>query len=246
MSAFFFGPPDRQLFGYHHVSWGAGSGAVLLCYPALKEYQYAHRSMQVFGRRLAESGYHVLRFDYSGTGDSWGDTLDADLDGWVGDAVQAMDELRAASGRQLVDLVGLRIGGLVASRVAATSDGVRRLVLWDPIVDGEAWLDELGAAGASTAGGDHETEMGSVAVRGRFVGQVRAIRPETFQPPRAGRALLLLTQESATTGGAEPLPHLTDIERLRLEQPAPWLMDAAIWTGQVPAVALKRINEWLV
>jgi len=48
------------------------------------------------------------------------------------------------SGTAKATLIGLRFGGLLAARVAAASpELINRLVLWDPIVDGALYLQEL-------------------------------------------------------------------------------------------------------
>jgi pimeloyl-ACP methyl ester carboxylesterase len=244
MSAFYFGSADRPLFGYHHIPQGVGTGAVVLCYPCSREYEFAHRSMQILGRRLAERGSHVLRFDYSGTGDSWGETVDVDLDAWTQDALQAMDELRAVSGRGKVDLLGLRIGAYVAARTAASGAGVRRLLLWDPIVDGAAWLAEV-ERDRLPSRADDTAMIGSTLVSRRLFQQVRAIRPESYQSGGAEETLVLLTQESQATGGSEPLPHLEGIERMTMDQPSAWIEDHSIWSGLVPVLTLNRVVEWL-
>ena len=142
MSAFLFGSSAQPLFGYHHAPRGNGAGAVVICSSWGSEYTYAHHALRVLAKRLAEQGRHVLRFDYSGQGDSWGDTTDADVDRWITDTATAMEELRAISGHAVVDVVGLRIGALAAAACAGTP-GVGRVVLWDPVLDGREWMRQL-------------------------------------------------------------------------------------------------------
>ena len=115
MSAFFFGKAGRQLYGFYHAPLGTANGAVVICPAWGSEYQYAHRALRVLALRLAEGGMHVLRMDYSGTGDSWGDTTDADVEQWSRDVGIGIDELRAMSDASRVDVVGLRVGGLIAA-----------------------------------------------------------------------------------------------------------------------------------
>ena len=69
--------------------------------------------------QLAAQGWHVLRFDYFGTGDSAGEFDEADLTGWEADIEQALDELLDMAGARKVALVGLRLGATLAARVAA-------------------------------------------------------------------------------------------------------------------------------
>ena len=51
------------------------------------------------------------------------------------------------SGATRVVMLGLRLGGTLAA-LASESVGVDHLVLWDPIVDGQAYLRELGESHA--------------------------------------------------------------------------------------------------
>lgn len=242
MSAFFFGPPDRQLFGYHHVPRGVAKGAVVICPPWAGEYDFSHRALLVLARRLAAGGSHVLRFDYSGTGDSWGETTEADLRRWGDDAGLAVAELRTMSGVESVDVVGLRLGGYVAIRAAGSDVGIRRVVLWDPIVDGRAWLQELRVM-PETRG---LMEAGNVLVTPRFVTQIEEIRPESFQRGSAADVFLLLTQiGTENSRGLEALPGTGVVTVEQMKQPAPWIEDESIWTGQVPVQAIGRVTEWL-
>src|SRR3954464_11609473 len=50
------------------------STAVLLCNPFGEEASRAHRMFRVLATQLERAGYPALRFDYSGTGDSLGDS----------------------------------------------------------------------------------------------------------------------------------------------------------------------------
>jgi pimeloyl-ACP methyl ester carboxylesterase len=85
-----------------------------------------------------------LRFDYYGTGDSEGDMTDASVPMWHENIVTAMQEIAAISGVRHVGLIGFRFGGMLAARVAARDPAnVDQLLLWDPVVNGSAFLDEL-------------------------------------------------------------------------------------------------------
>jgi uncharacterized protein len=122
------------------------SAAVLLCNPFGEEAMRAHRIYRVLATQLERSGYAVLRFDYGGTGDSMGDGSDVTVQSCLDDVALAADELRAASGVTKVVAIGLRLGGTLAA--LATARGplrLRHLVMWDPVIDGNAYLSELAA-----------------------------------------------------------------------------------------------------
>jgi pimeloyl-ACP methyl ester carboxylesterase len=96
---------------------------------------------------LSQRGFHVLRFDYSCTGDSAGESHDAALADWRRDIGLAAAELKDMSGVNHVSVVGLRLGATLAAQ--ATSEGlvVRDLVLWEPVVKGDAYVESLSAVG---------------------------------------------------------------------------------------------------
>jgi pimeloyl-ACP methyl ester carboxylesterase len=142
MKACFFGPPTGRLFGVFDepANGGAGDLGAVLCYPHGADYEPAFRSFRILGTRLARAGFHVLRFDYFGTGDSSGDIDDASIPHWIADIVAAVDELRRTREVREVSLVGLRLGATLAALAAAECDRVDRLVLWEPVIDGREYI----------------------------------------------------------------------------------------------------------
>lgn len=143
---FNFGPPGRLLFGIFHPASAveAPRASVLLCHAFGQEGVRAHRLMRVLAERLARSGHAVLRFDLHGTGDSMGDDLDGDLDGWACDVLEASRELRSRSRVAHSVWIGMRLGATVALRAAQQApDDLQRLILWDPVLDGPRYLAHL-------------------------------------------------------------------------------------------------------
>ena len=145
MNPFFFGPSDRPLFGvYTHGKAGGGpSSAVLLCYPTGSEYMRAHRAFRQLNTLLNRVGMSVLRFDYSCTGDSAGDGTDASVAEWLEDFDWAIEELKDNALVDQVSVAGLRLGATLATRACLERSDVEHLVLWDPIVSGRDYLDEV-------------------------------------------------------------------------------------------------------
>lgn len=148
MKPFFFGDSAKPLFGLHHPPSGGPPRrfGVVICNPFGQEYLRAHRSLRELARRLAETGFHVLRFDYFGCGDSSGDGDEVTLEQWLLDISAAIAEVKDTSASPKFALVGLRLGASLAALRAAQRDDVERMVLWDPILDGAAYLEELRVA----------------------------------------------------------------------------------------------------
>lgn len=146
MTPFLFGPPTRQLFGlYHEPESGRPAGtAVLVCPPYGQEAIRSHRLFRVLADRLARGGTPVLRFDYFGTGDSPGDDVDGEFDGWRQDVCAAHEELRRRAGGRRIVWLGARLGATLAALAAAGGRcDPARLLLWDPVVAGSTYLEQL-------------------------------------------------------------------------------------------------------
>lgn len=146
MQTFHFGDPAQPLLGVYHPPTGlSGGGAVLLCYPCGHEHSRAHWAFRCLAGKLSQAGFHVMRFDYTGTGDSAGDCGEGDAEQWREDVLTAADELRAISGLSALSLVGLRLGATLAAAAVRDCRPVRDLVLWDPVVRGAHLLEQYHA-----------------------------------------------------------------------------------------------------
>ena len=194
MNPFFFGDSAEQLLGVYHPSHSRSTRGVVICHPWAREYLLAYPTLKLLAQRLAEAGWHVLRFDYFGTGDSAGDTRAGTTEHWVRDVHTAMEELGALADVREFALVGLRLGAVMASRAAAKHQAVRRLVLWDPVADGRAYLAELGAGAAPARNGDADL-LGSVLTH-QLRGDIERITPATFGDP--GARTLILASDAGT------------------------------------------------
>lgn len=120
-----------------------------------------HRAFRQLAGRLTDVGFHVLRFDYFGTGDSGGTGRDASIAGWLEDISAAIGEIEDTAGVRKVSLIGLRLGATLAARAAALRSDVDRLILWNPVMSGGDYASELaveatrfkGARGGGSNGG---------------------------------------------------------------------------------------------
>ena len=141
----FFGRPERQIFAVHHLPAVAieRTTAILLCAPAPQEYMQTHWALRRLAGLLAKEGFHVLRFDYSCTGDSAGAIEEGELAQWRQDIRDAAGVLKERSGLRKVSVVGMRLGAALAVQAASEGLSVQTLVLWEPVVDGRAYLKEL-------------------------------------------------------------------------------------------------------
>lgn len=149
MTPYFFASGSARLLGLYHAPEGAerARGAVVFCNPFGQEAIRSHRMYRVLADRVARAGFAALRFDYSSTGDSEGECTLGRIASWVDDIRAAEREILSRSGAGSVTWVGLRLGAtlaLLAADQTATRD--RRLVLWDPVMSGSAYLEEMARA----------------------------------------------------------------------------------------------------
>jgi uncharacterized protein len=145
MQPFFFGTSQEQIFGVYHAPEARviRNAGVVLCHPIGHEYLRAHRAFRNLAAALAGQGFHVLRFDYFGSGDSGGRADQMTVKRCLADLASAIQELKDISGASKVSLVGLRFGATFAALAASTRRDVDRLLLWDPVIDGRAYVEEL-------------------------------------------------------------------------------------------------------
>ncbi|GGA40327.1 alpha/beta fold hydrolase [Dyella nitratireducens] len=140
---FYFGP-DRTLFGLFHACGTPARKAVLLCPPLGQDLIRCHRLYRQLAQALAAEGVAALRFDYYGTGDSAGNSVDMDWQRCLADTAAAANELRTRSGIDRVFAFGARLGGSIALASAAQAR-FAGVVAWDPVLDGRAYVTRLDA-----------------------------------------------------------------------------------------------------
>lgn len=134
----------EQLLACAHHPAGRPSRALVICHPLGEEKLWAHRTLVSFARAAAAAGLFVLRFDFRGEGDSARDFKNSDFDSRIEDTCRAVDAARAFHETVSdVAVLGLRFGACVAASTAARRADVARLVLWDPILDGAAYMQSV-------------------------------------------------------------------------------------------------------
>ena len=142
---FYFGPAEKPLFGCYQLARQAtgGVGGIVFCYPMGHEYIRCHRAFRQLTNRLTDTGFPVLRFDYSGCGDSSGDVEQLCLGQWRDDIALAVRQMRGRTRAVNVRLAGLRLGASLSMLHGAERGDIDSMVLWDPVIDGESYLQDF-------------------------------------------------------------------------------------------------------
>lgn len=138
----FFGAGDSRMFGMAYAPTGRPIAGMLICPPLQSEFLTNYRREVLLARELAAAGFAVARFHYRGTGHSDGDERSITFDSMLADADEAAAWLRARSGVETLAFLGTRLSAMTALAVAAARSGAP-VVLWDPVVDGDRYFQEL-------------------------------------------------------------------------------------------------------
>jgi len=117
-----------RLVGILHVPQNPTKRAVIMSHGFTSNKDGSHGKIPKAAERLAAMGFAVLRFDFSGCGESDPDTITV---------AKQVDDLKSAiafmrgKGYMEIALVGSSLGGLVS--ILAYDKGIRTLVLWAPV-----------------------------------------------------------------------------------------------------------------
>lgn len=258
MHPFYFGDSGKQLFGAYHPPASSPRGvAVLLCPPLHGEYIQSHRAMRALARLLAEAGLPVLRFDYYGTGDSAGRSEETSLRQCYDDIATASRELMDTSGVTRVILVGLRLGGALAAAVATRIDGVRSLVLWDPVINGANYLDTLASRYQNfLKSRRHTTKLvtqsgqryGGYPVSDQLRNELKSLNLLNVDARPAERAFLVCSEGSSSYDEL-----ILCLRRITVDVEYELVPVQKVWEAKmldsnelVPTAMLQRIVSWIV
>ncbi len=144
MEPLFFGESTKALYGVYHppAPNTFTDKSVLLCYPIGQEYMRLHRSYRQLGTMLADKGFHVLRFDYAGIGDSYDDFENARADIWLENITMAAEELSILSGTSNCQIIGARLSSLLVAK-SLNQLNMEKAVLWEPFLNSEDYFKEI-------------------------------------------------------------------------------------------------------
>jgi len=117
-------------------------GSILYLHPFAEEMHKSRRMAALQARHFAAAGYAVLQVDLTGCGDSAGDFADANWNAWLNDARRAHAWLLSRHAVP-VSLWGLRTGASLAVELASILADIEQLLLWQPVVNGEQYLNQF-------------------------------------------------------------------------------------------------------
>lgn len=255
---FFFGAAPRLLYGCLHrpPAGAAREGGVVICSPVGQEYVRAHRALYQLAVRLAQGGLATLRFDYSGCGDSMGMFEDNGLDQWTEDVQAAAGVLQFRSGARQVWLVGLRLGAALALQAAAAGAPVAGMVLWEPVLRGGRYLEQLADTQrrfivwlGSLCHRSVNELISSEEVMGypltpTLHRQLAGLSPETLGRPFTAPMLTVSNSNDDPDGLESFARSQAGGEFERLADHKPWIEE--LYKRLIPVTTIERIAEWIL
>ena len=172
---------QRRLYAaLHRPAQTPARAAMLLVPPLLHELPRARRLLTEMATSFAMQGIACLRFDFYGSGDSDGGGEQVDFASMQLDIGAATQSLRAWCGVHDVGVLALRGAALPVVSWVKAGGGASRVVLWEPVLDGAAWLSELerqdAAERASTSRYPMRRGSASVPADGQLMGYLASER----------------------------------------------------------------------
>ncbi|AKJ29874.1 alpha/beta fold hydrolase [Caldimonas brevitalea] len=249
-----FAGPAREVVGVLQRPEGTVEGrpAFLLCKPFGQEAVRTNQMFQALAQRLCREGCTVLRFDYHGTGDAPGDGADQTLAGWTADTLAAWEQLEAYAGAAPVHLFGVGLGATLAALAAVQRPhAAARVVLWEPVLEGPAYLQALLEAHRREVARElqtpwrrlrRENRVPEPTLPGSVIGfdmgptltrEIEALRPEVLRRVAVRQQPLLIALRDDQRRGLA-VGALPDAELLSIEETIDWMSGDARGTAIVP------------
>jgi alpha-beta hydrolase superfamily lysophospholipase len=246
-----FGTAEARCFGWFHPSKGQPRGTgVILCRPVGYEGNCTYEACAQLADYLARAGFAVMRFDYSGTGDSSGDESDPHrVRAWLDSVKEAISEVRRLGAVAEISLLGIRLGATLAAKAASELGGVDSLVLWAPCATGRAFVRELRFSVVSRA--DEEgPSSGDLEALGftytaETVKDLGALDLLRLSPAPAPRALIISRDDMPGEGPVPAAFRKAGIETTFKELSGFSTMMAEPQEADVPRGTLLAIADWL-
>lgn len=252
MEPFYFEGEAGSLYAVYHkniLTSTKKDHAILLCYPHGQEYMRAHRAFRILAAKFNQYGFPVLRFDYSGTGDS--NMQNPRLNLWVEDVVSAAKKLTELSGCSKISLVGLRMGGIIAAKASDAISNLENLVLWDSLNSGEAYLQEL-ITYIELNENNHSnfvSDKGLICINGFFINEQLAADLKAYELKenhiKSKKIFQIVSSETrASEALKDQLEGHSGYNYCYAEAPGNWNYVDHVGGIMVPQPIIKNIIEW--
>ena len=244
---------QRPVFAsYHAPQQPVRDIGYVICPPHGWEGIQCYQSVQRLADELAAAGFHTLRVDYDGTGESLGsDEEPSRVAAWM----ESIRRAALALGEHVerVGLIGMRVGATLAGMVASELE-LANIVLWEACVSGAHYTREMeilaSAAPSAIQAGRQERpggiEAGGYLLTDATIASLNALDLMKVKPRGEVDVLLVQRNDRPPIFGKKLAEHLArEGCRVLLEQ-LPGHKEMMTYPERsVPATAiLGRIRDW--
>ncbi|MCU7946736.1 MAG: alpha/beta hydrolase [Candidatus Thiodiazotropha sp. (ex Cardiolucina cf. quadrata)] len=134
----------KKIYTIQHIPDRAPiKGAFVFIHPFAEEKLWSHRVYVSFAREMVQHGYLVVRFDFRGHGDSETEFVCSSLEDHISDIDCVITTIKSDFEISQIGLFGLRFGATLSAIYASSSTDISRLILWDPVINGERYMQEI-------------------------------------------------------------------------------------------------------
>ena len=254
----FINTRHRQLYTVMQVpqpEHNNGQG-ILLVPPLGNEQRRVNRPFRGIMQHWSRLGYTVLRFDWTGTGNSSGEAESLlQLEPWLDDLRDAADLLAGQVDR--FDLVAVRMGALLAAHASLDGFPISQRVYWEPVISGQDWLEEmtqlhtgilsdyfrfLKARRRTTASGSIE-EMAGLRLHRQLSLSLADLSLVDALQQSTNRGARLLLQESTTAARMSLAHTLPDVKLVMLGDNNDWADPRATTLDMLIAEGIRYLSE---
>lgn len=184
-----FGSPERPLAGWWTSPGSPSRSGVVIAPPLGYEYWSTHRSLRTLAESLAQAGWHVLRFDWDGTGDSAGEANDPGrVAAWRASLAHAVTTMRDA-GIGHMAMIGVRLGATFALLDAAAL-GIDAVIACAPVA-GKRFVRELKMLGIADPEQPDTITYSGLVIDSGTAADLAMVNPEKTAPPQVKRTLVM-------------------------------------------------------
>ena len=260
IESFYLGEHGKRLLCNYHLPLTKikKTTGILLCYPMGYEYIRWHRYFRRLAFFLSKAGFPVFRFDYFGCGDSEGDSKDWSMKQWMDDVSKAAEKFKTKAELSHLCMVGLRIGASLALMNSSTRDDINHLVLWDPVIDGKNYLDELNAGQKKMINFYHvipkpdslhanQTEVLGYHLTDLIFDEINGLEISTVKNIQTEKILIVQNKQYEQNKTLAINLRKEEVQVFIKTLPSPMIMDWIIHHGDapVPAKTINTIISWI-
>lgn len=135
---------------------------VLFCPPLFEDANNTRHAYSKCAQQLEAQQIASVIFDYSGTGDSAGELIDASMTTWQTELTQQIDEIEQQFPKVKVTLLACCSAALVFND--ALLERASDIVLWHPELNGKKYLNQLNRMAKLQPADNHYTNEASISL----------------------------------------------------------------------------------